>query len=90
MSNWHRKVEYTCECGQNYGSCGQTGKMFLRYQGVSDTYQIFIKDHPDQPVRLLGYFDDQSLEALGKLVSSGYNELAPLSDEEFKEIQLNR
>lgn len=88
MSNWHKKVEYICQCGQNYGSCGDTGKIILRYLGVADTYQILYKGHKNEQMTVLGYFDDESLSALAKLLNSNFDDLSNLSREEFDEVQI--
>jgi len=82
MSSWYKKVEYVCECGHNYGSCGEIGKFFIKYYGVSDTYTILSQSHPNEPIQVLGWFDDTSLEALGKLLNSQHDDLDGCTPEE--------
>ena len=86
MSNWYKKVEYTCQCGQDYGSCGKIGKFFLKYIGVSDVYVLLSQSHPDSKVQELGYFDDNSLNALAKLLNTDSDNLDGCSSEEVEEI----
>lgn len=83
MSNWYEKIEYECHCGQDYGTCEKIGRFFLKYQGVSDTYVLFEQAHESEPVRVLGYFDDDSLKALGILLNRSGAEMEGCTSEEI-------
>lgn len=86
MSTLYKKVEYECDCGQDYGNCEKTGKFIIKYEGVSDLNILYFKGHPDDEVRELGVFTDKQLDALGKLLTSKWDVLNDLSEDEIKEV----
>lgn len=86
MSYWYDKVEYECDCGRDYGNCGEMGKFFLKYIGVSDHYQIFFQSHPEDKIERLITITDKQLSALGDLLNKPEN--MKCTDEEVKQINL--
>lgn len=84
MSTHYRKVEFTCDCGQNYGSCEETGKFFMVYHGVSDLNNIYYQAHPGDRVIDMGCFTDEQLSKLGTLLTAQFDTLATCSAEEIK------
>ncbi len=82
MSNWYQKIEYTCECGHNYGSCGEVGKFFLKYQGVSDHFMLYHQAHPNEKVRELIVMTDESFCALAKMLETKYEDRQQCTPEE--------
>lgn len=84
MSSGYRKIEYVCDCGKNYGDCGEVGKFFTHYHGVSDYTTIYQQPHPNEALIELGVFTDDQLSALGKLLSYKYDDLQTLSKEEVE------
>jgi hypothetical protein len=57
----------------------------MHYYSVSDTYIILEQPHDDEPMRVLGYFDPESIRALSDLLE-GKN-TSTLSDEERKKVR---
>ena len=86
MSNTYRKIEYTCYCGQDYGSCNSPGVFYLKYIGVSDVYVVLQKSHTDEKMQVVGWFGSESISALGTLLTKGDDDLASLTAAEIAEL----
>lgn len=84
MSNWYKKIEYECDCGRNYGDCGETGKFILKYIGVSDMFEIYQQPHPNEKYERLTIITDKQLIALSNLFNN--TETTKCTDEEIKNI----
>lgn len=72
------KVEYDCDCGVNYGSCGAKCAIILKMNRTVDVYHIYHTDSheymgnhefPKTTEGGLDCFGDSYLTALGKLIT---------------------
>lgn len=81
MSRNRYKVTYTCECGQDYGSCG----LFFDYNCTCDVGTLYHKSHAEDN-NCLGYFSDEAIDALVKVLTINKNE-EKLDESDLEEIK---
>jgi hypothetical protein len=89
MSHSLQKITYECDCGKNYGSCGEQGVFYMDYNASCDTGQLFHKPHPDDKIICLGEYTDNQLSALSKILSTnaGRGDWSPEEVAEIKEAR---
>jgi hypothetical protein len=89
MSHSLQKITYECDCGKNYGSCGEQGVFYMDYNAAIDLGTVYHKPHPDEKMLLLGSFTDIQLSALIKILSTndGRGSWTPKEIEEIKEAR---
>lgn len=97
MSNSVYKVEYECDCGVNYGSCGAKCAIILVQNNTTDIYSIYHTDghkysdnrEPKTTRGGLNCFEDEYLKALEKVINLKETNSYTLTEKE-KEVIYNR
>lgn len=89
MGSTYRKVTYKCDCGKDYGSCGEEGVFFLEYNRSCDIGTIFWKPHPGEKMQHLAALTDDQTNALIKLLTTSDSDLEPAMEflNEIKEAR---
>jgi hypothetical protein len=83
MSSIWKKLNYICECGKNYGSCGQVGTFYIWNHCSVSVFHIYQKNCEGNLFKL-GSFTDNELFSLGNLITTPDDKLESLTQEEFK------
>ena len=89
MNNNRYKVTYTCECGQDYGSCGRRSFFIFDYNCSCDVGTLYYKSHADDnssKMECLGYFSDEAIDALVKVLTINKNE-EKIDESDLEEIK---
>lgn len=90
---WNRyKKTYSCDCGEDYGSCEKRSFFILYLNRTSDVWHLYHKLHADEPDSKLEEIlvtSDKGIEALRELLNAPESpeELAEGDDEEVKEAR---
>lgn len=89
MSRTNYKVTFSCDCGENYGSCEKRSLFILEYDRSVDIGSLFFKNHADDEgskMEFLGSFSDKGIEALVKVLTIHMPDES-LDDSDLKEIK---
>lgn len=95
MSTSIYKVEYTCDCGIDYGSCGAKCAIILKSNNTVDVYNLYHTDahrylgndkEPKTEEGGLNCFGDAYLTALGILAQPSDQNPGALTESERKVI----
>jgi len=73
MSRNRFRVEYKCDCGCDYGSCGRNNVLLYEYNCSCDIGRIVMVNHigsDSESVINFGYLSDNDLDAIKTLVAS--------------------
>lgn len=83
------KVDYECDCGKNYGSCGEQCSYVMVMYRSSDTYAIYHKSCESKTYSNLEFIGDNALSALIKVLTTD-KEISQLefSSEELEQLNL--
>lgn len=94
MSTSFYKVEYECDCGVDYGSCGVKCAVILKSHNTCDVYSFYhtdthkYKGNESTPKTELGlptHFGDNVLNAISEVIDK--TESGGLTDDEWKAIR---
>jgi len=72
MASIYYKKTVECECGVNYGDCGNSNIYILKYINSVDIGKIYVKHHADDidsKLKIIGTFCDKDLNALKEILS---------------------
>jgi len=83
------RIEYDCDCGENYGGCDKHNVFILESYRSCDVYKLYHKNHKESvnsKFECLLTFTDNGYSALTKILGNTVEQTS-LPEDELKEIK---